>query len=330
MDPISPLPLRFDASGLVPAVIQDADRDEVLMLGFMNEEALTATRSTGRVHFWSRGRNKLWRKGETSGHEQVVETIAVNCELNSLLIRVHQVGAVCHDGYDTCYYRTLEPNNGLVVRRDRVFDPATVYGHGDASSLPDLTRAWMECYAVLRDHDLASRSATSRRLRAADDTITHRIAEELGELIGVLNGSHRHTDLEADIQLEASQVIYWVVLACLRRGIGWPVLRPDRAFITTDASLQMETLTAMLDADVRAWRQPATEEHPFAARCHATLSLVAQACVGVGIDPREIIAADLRELRSKPYLQPVLTTAGVSPPGGPPRSAEVERTAACP
>ncbi len=108
-----PLPIEWPSDGLIPAVIQDSASHDVLMVGFMNSEALERTRASGFVHFWSRSRQKLWKKGETSGHVQHVRDIFVNCELNSLLIEVEQVGAVCHDGYPTCYYRRLTPENGL-------------------------------------------------------------------------------------------------------------------------------------------------------------------------------------------------------------------------
>jgi phosphoribosyl-AMP cyclohydrolase len=109
-------------------VAQDVETGDVLMVAFMNEAALAETRRTGRAHYWSRSRNRLWRKGETSGHEQLVEGIFVNCEENSVLLRVRQIGAVCHDGYPTCYYRRLEPDGSLAVVRDRAFDPDAVSG----------------------------------------------------------------------------------------------------------------------------------------------------------------------------------------------------------
>jgi len=90
------LPVVFDDDGLIPVVIQDDQSGSVLMLAYMNQTALTATRVTGKTHFWSRSRQALWRKGETSGHEQIVKSIHVNCYENSLLIRVDQHGACCH------------------------------------------------------------------------------------------------------------------------------------------------------------------------------------------------------------------------------------------
>src|SRR5665811_414638 len=116
-DPIETI--RFGDDELISAAIQDTHSGDLLMVGFMNREALDATRASGYVHFWSRSRGKLWKKGETSGHVQRVEEIRINCELNSLLIEVEQVGAVCHEGYDTCYYRRLEPDGGLTTVRDR-------------------------------------------------------------------------------------------------------------------------------------------------------------------------------------------------------------------
>ncbi len=103
--------LKFDREGLIPAVIQDDSTNEVLMMAFMNQAAFDRTRETGYTHFYSRSRNALWRKGEQSGHTQEVRAIYVNCEENSLLIRVTQHGgAACHTGYRSCYYRRLLPD----------------------------------------------------------------------------------------------------------------------------------------------------------------------------------------------------------------------------
>ena len=122
------LAVNFDENGLIPVVIQDDASGDVLMLAFMNREALDKTRATGKAHFWSRSRQALWRKGETSGHEQTVKSIHVNCYENSLLIRVDQVGACCHTGFPTCYYRELTPGNELIETESQQFDPGTIYG----------------------------------------------------------------------------------------------------------------------------------------------------------------------------------------------------------
>ncbi|MEA2594192.1 MAG: phosphoribosyl-AMP cyclohydrolase / phosphoribosyl-ATP pyrophosphohydrolase [Thermomicrobiales bacterium] len=296
--------LRFDRDGLVPAVIQDADSAAVLMVGFMNAEALRLTRETGRTHFWSRSRGKLWRKGETSGHEQIVQDIYVNCELNTLLVSVTQLGAVCHDGYPTCFYRRIEDDGSLIVVRDRWFDPATVYGSEQTGTkAPDLqraTREWFGAYEYLRDNDLSADSSTSRRLRPGEPAVDNRIADELRELAGVLDGSHRHQSMGEDLLLEGSQVLYWIALAAVREGISWEALRLDIALGTGDGELPPNSTAKLLRRDADSWDAGASGDR--SARLHATTALVGQACRSAGVEPSELIATDLHDLRSKPYL----------------------------
>ena len=100
--------LTFDERGLIPAVVQDAENGDVLMMGWMNRESVALTAAERRTVFWSRSREELWRKGETSGHMQHVEDIRVDCDADVLLIRVHQVGTACHTGERSCFFRTLE------------------------------------------------------------------------------------------------------------------------------------------------------------------------------------------------------------------------------
>ena len=98
-------------NGLVPAIVQDAISGEVLMLGYMNEESLRKTLETGLATYWSRSRNELWTKGETSGHYQHVQEIRIDCDEDTLLVKVIQDGAACHTGNRSCFYRLLEDNN---------------------------------------------------------------------------------------------------------------------------------------------------------------------------------------------------------------------------
>jgi phosphoribosyl-AMP cyclohydrolase len=115
-------------SGLVPAVIQDAGSGRVLMVGFMNEEAFRRTVETGYATFFSRSRNKMWIKGETSGHRLVVREIATDCDSDAVLVRVDALGpGVCHNGYTSCFYRTLRGGE-WEVSDERAYDPDTVYG----------------------------------------------------------------------------------------------------------------------------------------------------------------------------------------------------------
>jgi phosphoribosyl-AMP cyclohydrolase len=100
--------LKFDANGLIPAIIQDAENNQVLMMAWMNKESLQKTLDTGLCTYWSRSRQKFWVKGETSGHTQHVKKISVDCDQDCLLIQVEQVGAACHDNYRSCFYRDVE------------------------------------------------------------------------------------------------------------------------------------------------------------------------------------------------------------------------------
>jgi phosphoribosyl-AMP cyclohydrolase len=114
--------------GLVPAVAQDADTGEVLMVAFMNAEAWALTQSTGIMHYWSRSRGKLWKKGERSGNVQQVRELRIDCDADCVLAKVHQVGeAACHTGYRTCFFSVVE-GDGTRVDGVKVFDPAKVYG----------------------------------------------------------------------------------------------------------------------------------------------------------------------------------------------------------
>jgi phosphoribosyl-AMP cyclohydrolase len=100
--------LKYDSQGLIPAVAQDAESGEVLMVAWMNAEALRLTRATGEAHFWSRSRNQLWHKGATSGNVLRVIEIRVDCDADTLLLRVQPAGPACHTGARSCFFRTLE------------------------------------------------------------------------------------------------------------------------------------------------------------------------------------------------------------------------------
>ena len=115
------------AGGLVPAIAQDAESGDVLMLAWMNREAYEETVRTHRAVYFSRSRNKLWRKGEESGHFQEVKEVLVDCDADTILLKVHQVGkAACHEGYKSCFFRRVEGEELRVIGQ-RVFDPKQVY-----------------------------------------------------------------------------------------------------------------------------------------------------------------------------------------------------------
>ena len=113
--------------GLIPAIAQDWKTNEVLMLAYINEESWQETLKTGRATYWSRSRKKLWKKGEESGNVQLVKEILIDCDEDTVIFKVDQIGgAACHEGYHSCFFRKLEGED-MVVVGERVFDPAKVY-----------------------------------------------------------------------------------------------------------------------------------------------------------------------------------------------------------
>lgn len=301
---IEPISLRFDAHGLIPVVAQDAESGDVLLLAYMNTEALDATLATGALTLWSRSRGALWRKGETSGHTLRVRELRVNCEENSLLARVELAGpGACHEGYRSCYYRALTgaTTAELTARvvESRVFDPATVYvsadaapasgeGGDDAALERDL-RALYAAYERLRDAPPIAGSRTSTLLHEPDAQRVARQAlaraqEELEELRGVLVGTHRHAGGERDVILEASQVGYWVTVAAVAQRVRYDDWAPHRAWLSGwyDAPSSLEAR----DADA-----------PTALA--APLGDAGALCRAAGVHPARVIAADLADMRRK-------------------------------
>jgi phosphoribosyl-AMP cyclohydrolase len=119
--------LKYDSHGLIPAIVQDHQTGEVLMMAWMNKDSLAKTVETRKTHFFSRSRNKLWLKGESSGHVQHVKSIATDCDQDVLLIKVEQVGAACHNGYYSCFYREHAPGGAWKTIGKKIFDPEKVY-----------------------------------------------------------------------------------------------------------------------------------------------------------------------------------------------------------
>ncbi len=114
--------------GLLPAIAQDFNSKEILMMAYINEESWNKTLKTGKVHYWSRSRNKLWLKGESSGHVQIVKEILVDCDEDTVVFKVEQLGkAACHKGYKSCFFRRVEEDASFVVVDSPVFDPTEVY-----------------------------------------------------------------------------------------------------------------------------------------------------------------------------------------------------------
>ena len=126
MEP-SLLELKYDSNGLIPTIIQDVETGDVLMMAYMNEKSLRATLETGKTHFWSRSRQKYWMKGESSGHTQHVKEVYIDCDKDTLLIKVSQTGGACHEGYESCFFRKLDTSGNWQVVGKKVFNPDQVY-----------------------------------------------------------------------------------------------------------------------------------------------------------------------------------------------------------
>ena len=315
--------LKFDRQGLIPAVIQDHATGEILMLAFMNEEAFHLTRQTGYSHFFSRSRNAIWRKGEQSGHVQEVRDIFVNCEENSLLIRVVQHGeAACHTGYRSCYHRLLLPDDTYETVAERLFDPAVVYGttHETPSDskkvFPIATGATLReeqqkleaemrqlygVYLYLRDHDLSEQSNTSRLLQEHSQSyLVARLADELQELADVQSGEHVHSGRQPDTILEGSQVGYWLLLLAATCNLRYDDFMPHASilsgyyeYVGDDDEKVIEQRQRCLDL------LTANEPSTIVQGLGLGFALTGWACAKAGVSPLAPAEFDLEQMRRK-------------------------------
>jgi phosphoribosyl-AMP cyclohydrolase len=313
--------LKFDRQGLLPVVIQDDGTEEVLMVAFVNEEALQRTRETGYTHFFSRSRNTIWRKGEQSGNEQEVRAIFVNCEENSLLIRVKQLGdAACHEGYRSCYFRRLLPDDNYQIVADRIFDPAVVYALPPLIEAageqvvpiakkplePGLTakleKALLQLYGVylfLRDHDLSEESNTSRLLQEhSQGYLVSRLADELQELADVQNGEHHHSGRQADTVLEGSQVGYWLFLLAAGASVPYNDYSPHLGVIEGYNAQYSEG--KVIELREECLNLVAEKESPHIAQgLNLGFRLIGWACAEAGVNPLEPAEYDLGQMSRK-------------------------------
>lgn len=120
--------LKFNEDGLIPAIVQEQGTGRVLMMAWMNRASLEKTIETGKTCFWSRSRQKFWIKGESSGHTQAVKDIAFDCDGDTLLLQVEQIGAACHEGYKSCFFRSVEKDGGERVTEQQLETPEQIYG----------------------------------------------------------------------------------------------------------------------------------------------------------------------------------------------------------
>jgi len=178
----------FGTDGLLPAIVQEAESGEILMLAYMNREALEKTLETGKSHFWSRSRQALWRKGETSGHEQTVKEIRVDCDGDALLLLVEQKGVACHTGARSCFYRKLKDGTDVEADAEMTFP------------LRDQSAILQRILEVIQDRKSHPKegSYTCKLFSAGQEKILKKIGEEATEVI------------IASMEDDRSQVIYEV------------------------------------------------------------------------------------------------------------------------
>ncbi|HHY82753.1 MAG TPA: bifunctional phosphoribosyl-AMP cyclohydrolase/phosphoribosyl-ATP diphosphatase HisIE [Clostridiales bacterium] len=200
--------LRFDENGLIPAVIQDAESGEVLMLGYMNREALEKSLQTGKTHFWSRSRQKLWMKGETSGHIQTIEEVYFDCDKDALLFKVKQAVAACHTGHYSCFHSKINDEYDIIKIDEPVFEPENVYGN-TVSILKEL-------YNVVADRRLHPKegSYTNYLFEKGLDKILKKVGEETSEVI--IASKNRSKD---EVVYEVSDLLYHLMVLLVEQGI---------------------------------------------------------------------------------------------------------------
>ena len=199
-----PVAFQFGADGLLPAIVQDATDGTVLMLAYMNQEALDATLRTGYTHFWSRSRQALWKKGETSGNVQRVMAIHYDCDSDALLIKVAQHNVACHTGQRSCFYRTLAL-------------PAAAVAEGPQTPLAEVLAAVYRLILLRRDTGTPDSSYVRRLFERGQDGIAKKVVEEAAEV------------LLASKNAVASEVVYemadlWFHALVL---LGYHTIHPD-------------------------------------------------------------------------------------------------------
>ena len=187
--------VKFDRDGLVPAVVQDATSGEVLMVAYMNKESLQRTLETGQTHFWSRSRNELWRKGETSGHTQAVRSISLDCDGDTLLVRAEQKGEACHTGNRSCFFREVK----------QAADPTP----GFAEVIGGLSRVIHD-----RKEKMPEGSYTTKLFSQGADRILKKVGEEAGE---VIIAAKNHS--KGEIAWEVSDLLYHLLVLLEQEGV---------------------------------------------------------------------------------------------------------------
>jgi phosphoribosyl-ATP pyrophosphohydrolase/phosphoribosyl-AMP cyclohydrolase len=199
--------LKFDINGLMPVIAQDHTTGEVLMLAYMNREALDKTLETGKMHYWSRSRQKLWLKGETSGHYQYVKAIAVDCDADTLLAKVEQKEAACHTGQYSCFFREIDKNGIREIQKS---------GACTVNTCIDKAGILKELYDVIQDRRVNPKegSYTNYLFGKGIDKILKKVGEETAEVIIAAKNNSK-----AEIRYETADLLYHLMVMLVERGL---------------------------------------------------------------------------------------------------------------
>lgn len=195
--------LKFDDKGLIPVVAQDSKTKEVLMVAYMNEEAFDKTIETGKIHYYSRSRSKLWLKGETSGHFQLVKSIKLDCDGDTLLIEAEQIDAACHTGNKTCFFRSMEDGDWKEIQ-------------GSSSAEKLTSEVLQEVYDVIVDRTVHPKegSYTNYLFNKGLDKILKKVGEEACEVIIAAKNKSKE-----EIRYEVSDLIYHLLVLLVEREL---------------------------------------------------------------------------------------------------------------
>jgi phosphoribosyl-ATP pyrophosphohydrolase/phosphoribosyl-AMP cyclohydrolase len=198
--------LKFNDQGLIPAIIQDVNSGQVLMMAYMNQEALDKTVATGQTWFYSRSRQCLWMKGETSGNVQTVQEIRCDCDQDTLLVLVEQTGAACHTGHYSCFYRTLDGQE----KEPALFDASQVYQGKEGPAI------LLELMEVIRQRqkDRPEGSYTTYLFDKGIDKILKKVGEESAEVIIAAKNPDN-----TELVYETSDLIYHLLVLLVEKGV---------------------------------------------------------------------------------------------------------------
>ena len=230
--------IRFGADGLIPAIVQDAVDGTVLMVAYMNRESLALSLQTGRTWFYSRSRQCLWQKGETSGNHQYVREVLTDCDLDALLVKVDQVGVACHEGYRSCFFRHV-PGTAKGDRRPAAPVPTGEQPPDDTPAAGSAGQPPREAatevpagdildllFSVIRDRQqtMPENSYTARLFQQGIDRIVQKVGEEAVEV--VIAGKNRD---RGEVINESADLVYHLLVLLVECGIGLDEIRKKLA-----------------------------------------------------------------------------------------------------